>query len=276
MDPILIFAGAGVFGGIFIGAVLTFLIMRATRKGPEPSEPDREVKTASLKEGYQPMVSLWLDRKTGKLATEIHGKMIADPHKFSQRMRRGMLKLALEWQRWINIPGDLEMPASIRKPPKQQPPPIEKRPEPQAAPVQEPIKPQPAPERKETQLIVPSQETSASQTFIQPQPIPEKIKPPSILSSLVGAARSSEEDSQPAKSMVDQIDEILQEMLENSPLAKKGIRVVKDPVKGVVVWVGLDHYDGIGAVPDPEILAMLRSAVERWEKMAVRDLKRPY
>ncbi|MCJ7622875.1 MAG: hypothetical protein MUO76_05180 [Anaerolineaceae bacterium] len=269
MDPILIFAGAGLFGGIFIGAVLTFLIMRTTRKEPEPTEPDREVNPVGFREGYQPTVSLWLNRKTGKLAIDISGKMVADPHKFSQKMRRGMLKLAKEWQHWLNIPGDLEMPAPIK-----QTPPVEQPREPQTVPVREPIKPKPAHEQIETHQIIRPQETSASRTFTTPQPIPEKIKPPSILSSLVGAARSSEDDLIPAKSMVDQIDGILQEMMIDTSFAKRGIRVVEDPVKGVIVWVGLDQYEGIGAVPDPDILAMLRSAVERWEQKVARDLKR--
>jgi hypothetical protein len=275
MDPILIFAGAGVFGGIFIGAILTFFIMRATKKEPESPEPEQEEKSAGSRDGFQPTVSLWLDRKTGKVATEISGKLVTDPHKFNQRMRKGMMKLAGEWQRWLNIPGDLEIPESVQKPAEQKPPPVEKRPEPQVAPFSEPVKPQPAPEQKETVQVEPPQAASASQAFVQPQPISEKIRPPSILTRLVGAARTSEEDLVPAKSMVDQIDEILQEMLENSPLANRGIRIVEDPIKGVVVWVGLDNYEGIGAVPDQDILAMLRSAVEKWEKMADRDLKRP-
>ncbi len=269
MDPIIIFAVAGVFGGIFIGAVVTFMIVRATRKEPEPTESDREVKPVRSREGYQPTVSLWLDRKSGKLATEINGKMVADPHKFSQRMRRGMLKLANQWQGWLNIPGDLEVPA-----PKQQPPPVETRSEPRVVPVQEPLKPRPAQKQEETQQIKPPQEISAPPAYTPPQSIPEKKRPPSILSSLVGAAKSSEDDLVPAKSMVDQIDEILQEMMIDTPFAHKGIRVMEDPVKGVVVWVGLDHYEGIGAVPDPDILAMLRSAVEKWEKRTTRDLKR--
>jgi hypothetical protein len=71
---------------------------------------------------------------------------------------------------------------------------------------------------------------------------------------------------QPNKSIAAQIDEILQEKLENTPLAQRAIRLMELPGKGMVVMVGLDQYDGVSSVPDPEIRDLIRSCVAEWER----------
>jgi hypothetical protein len=68
------------------------------------------------------------------------------------------------------------------------------------------------------------------------------------------------------KSIAGQVDEILQEKLVESPLANRAIRLMELPGKGMVVMVGLDHYEGVDAVPDEEVRALIRSAVMEWER----------
>lgn len=70
----------------------------------------------------------------------------------------------------------------------------------------------------------------------------------------------------PPLSITAQIDEILQEMLKNSPLASRLIRLIELPSKGVAVMVGLDRYEGVEAVPDEDIRQMIRLAVAEWER----------
>ncbi len=74
---------------------------------------------------------------------------------------------------------------------------------------------------------------------------------------------------QPAtNSIVVQVNNILQEMLDSGSAKAKGIRLVEDPRNGVTVWVGLNHYDSIDAVEDPECLTLIRAAVAEWERRA--------
>ena len=70
----------------------------------------------------------------------------------------------------------------------------------------------------------------------------------------------------PPKSIAAQIDEILQEKLATSPLNSSAIRLLELPGKGMVVMVGLDQYEGVDLVPDPEIRDLIRSAVAEWER----------
>ena len=80
-------------------------------------------------------------------------------------------------------------------------------------------------------------------------------------------------DTNPAKplSIVEQVDDILKEIVAGTPLAARMIRLVEDPQSGVVVWVGLEHYNGVDMVPDPEIKAVLRKAGAEWERRSERS-----
>ena len=69
-----------------------------------------------------------------------------------------------------------------------------------------------------------------------------------------------------SKSIVTQIDDILQEQTTGTPLAKRGLRIIESAGHGVIVWVGPKSYDGIENVPDPEIKSAIRKAVKTWEE----------
>lgn len=69
-----------------------------------------------------------------------------------------------------------------------------------------------------------------------------------------------------SRSIAEQVDEILQEMLETSPLRARAIRLLELPQKGMVVMIGLDQYQGVDAVPDEEIRNLIHSAVVEWER----------
>lgn len=71
------------------------------------------------------------------------------------------------------------------------------------------------------------------------------------------------------KPIVVQIDDILQEMLEGSALADRGIRLTEGANMGVIVWVGNEYFQGIDHVPDPVIAQVIRTAVTEWERRSV-------
>lgn len=65
--------------------------------------------------------------------------------------------------------------------------------------------------------------------------------------------------------MVGQIDAILQTKLIGTPLATRGIRLVESAQGGAMVVVGLNRYEGVGEVPEPEVQAVIRAAIAEWE-----------
>jgi len=68
------------------------------------------------------------------------------------------------------------------------------------------------------------------------------------------------------KSVVEMVNEILQEKIAGTPLADKGIQLAESPDKGVIVRVGLNQYPGPDAIPDPEIQAVIRAAVAEYNQ----------
>lgn len=97
------------------------------------------------------------------------------------------------------------------------------------------------------------------QTSSAPQPIPPAA-------ALVNAAKPKDDrPAAPATSIVGQIDAILQERLNGTPLDARGIYLSQSPEGGVIVNVGLQKFNGIDEVTDPEIKATLRAAITEWE-----------
>jgi hypothetical protein len=79
------------------------------------------------------------------------------------------------------------------------------------------------------------------------------------------AGKKSARPKAPA-SIVTQINDILQEQLAGTPQELRGIRLAEDASQAVTVWVGVDHFDGIDAVKDPEVRGLIRNAVAEWER----------
>jgi hypothetical protein len=93
-------------------------------------------------------------------------------------------------------------------------------------------------------------------------PVPAPVQKPT-------PASASKKDEAPAAapaSMVGQINAILQARIANTKLATIGVTMIESPSGGVFVYVGLNKFEGIDAVPDEEVKAAIRAAIAEWEK----------
>jgi len=122
------------------------------------------------------------------------------------------------------------------------------------------VAPPPAP-------VVTSISPSPQPRPVAPAPTPPTPKPaPQVAAPAASKSAAKEEPSQPAPTgIVGQIDAILQARLLGTPLEGRGIYLSNSPEGGVIVNAGLNKYNGIDEVPDPEIKAALRAAITEWE-----------
>jgi hypothetical protein len=74
-----------------------------------------------------------------------------------------------------------------------------------------------------------------------------------------------EEPEATPTSIVGQINMILQAHIANTPLATPGIILLESPSGGVNVYIGVEKYEGVDAVPNEEVKAAIRAAIAEWE-----------
>ncbi len=104
-----------------------------------------------------------------------------------------------------------------------------------------------------------------------PAPIKSEPAPPPVIPPPTPPAKS---EAPSAQSIVTQINDILQEVLAESPLAERKISLMQEPSMGVIVWVDGVKYSSIDSVPDPAVKELIQTAVRKWEKK--NDLSRRY
>ena len=158
--------------------------------------------------------------------------MIEDPKQLNEAQIKALQAIAKEWCTWLGIPA--------------------------AAPVREPQVPPVPPARhslrRRRQQVPQLSQSRHPERRVSRHPRRQAVQPAVVPSK--------------PKSIVEQIDDILQAKLANSPVRNKGIRLVEDPVHGVVVWIGIEHFNGVDQVSDPEVKALLREAAAEWEQTA--------
>lgn len=81
------------------------------------------------------------------------------------------------------------------------------------------------------------------------------------------AAKNKQIEPDPAPtSIVAQINLILQAHIAGTPLASRGVVLLEAPTGGVSVYIGMDKFEGVDAVPDDEAKSAIRAAIAEWEK----------
>jgi hypothetical protein len=67
------------------------------------------------------------------------------------------------------------------------------------------------------------------------------------------------------KSVMEEIDEILQALIHGTPLAGRGLKAA-DSVHGAVFSLDGVNYDAVDDLPDPEARSALRTAIQQWDQ----------
>lgn len=123
----------------------------------------------------------------------------------------------------------------------------------------------------QTQKLPPVPPAAPALPPIEWQPeTPVEFEKPSMNPAdvIIRAAQAGQPRLDQPKSLVEQIDAVLQEILEGSPLPAGEIHLAETASLGLEVRVGKQRYDGIEAVPDAQVRQVIRSAIAEWQRRA--------
>ena len=221
---------------VVLGFIASLLLDTLREDSDAPQEGVDQTPPGGRKGRYTVITRLWRERGAGKLIVEMDGRSFLTPDALDPVQRERLETSARELRAWLGM----GLEGAAVPPPAQTYavlPPLT------AAAVQQPGSTTPA---------------AARPYPVQPTPVvPAKAAP-----AVPGA---KEEAAPAAKSIVMQIEDVLQDMIAGTPLAARGIHLSEDPMRGVIVQVGVQFFEGIEAVTDPEAKAAIRKAVEAWE-----------
>jgi hypothetical protein len=222
---------AGVMAGLFLA-------------GSRSAEPAKNIKS---NKNLIEVLRVWRHKSSGKLAIEIEGKLYEASKELSVNRHTRLVELVDELGFWSGGREIDQRMAQVGN---------------EAAAVNQPSQTEPQ--------TTPPQGSPSSALQSTTEIAPPKKQKISVNSGEKPSrpAASEPTNTAPIKSIAAQIDDILQEKLESSPLKDRAIRIMELEGKGVVVMIGLDQYEGVSEVPDPEVRALLRECVMEWERTA--------
>ena len=252
---ILIIAIVSVAIGYFAGLVLSNSRKKDIESNPESVVEVKADNGPRFEADHLSMI-LWSKTPNGPLFADINGKHFNSPTELQVVERNRVTKALNNFQMWMerpiartgntgalpNLEDMLPPEPVVQAPPQALPAEVDKTD--QAMPPVQPININPAntleAEAVTTQPVVPV-----------PASISLKSKPkPAVIQN---------------KSIVEQINDIIQEKIPGTPLEETGIKLQETP-KGVLVWVGNQSYLGLDSLPEGDAKKIIRVAVAEWEK----------
>lgn len=224
--------------GIILGVIFGQLFGRSRKA--QAAEGNNGAVKARMR--FQEILRLARDPDTGRVITEFQGRAIRDPHTISQSDRDYLVRLARDWATWLGI-SEPQLATKVEAGP--------------AAPINQsaPANPAaPAGLAADPASVAAAVAVAGAQANVPVLPL-APVKP--VVTPLPAPPTP--------RSIVQQVDDILQEKLAAHPMPVPTIRLVDDLHAGVIVWVNGDKYEGIESVSDPEVRTIIRSAVVEWE-----------
>lgn len=223
--------------GLLAGVLATLLLVNRGRK---PVEPQREYPQGLDASQHRSVARLWRELKTGNLLVETDQQIAGSAAELSEKERQELLAAGKEWLRWLSGPAaPVVEPAPAAAPPMREAAPVEASP-----------------------AVIGTGPLNPQRVVTGTGPL-RAVRTPDLD---LAAGEKKNTPLTPSRSIVQQVDEILQERIRNSPLNERGIRLSQDLRDGVVIWVGLERYVGLDSVPYPEVTAAVRGAVKEWEE----------
>ena len=225
--------------GYFIGIFDSRLTQAAQKKLEEHSKPkEEETPKSENVAGEHTVLKVTVDPAI-KWHLELDGSRLEDPSVMNAEQRQRLVNVVVQMRPWIDgKPAPVAVPIPV------------------PAPISQPVVEPPAQKPLTAAL--------AAQIPVPPPP-PPKIDALHGLRTLLKNEIKTP-DQIKSVSIVAMIDDVLQAKIPSTPFFGKGIRLEEGSFGEVIVYVDKNRYPSVEAVPDPEIQALIKSAIAEWEK----------
>ncbi len=268
--------------GFFVGRYVSLVVYK--RKFAEKEELLRSTLTAPVVEQSAPppladpakfteLLRLYREKQSGAIHVETSGHLLATSAPLNPAQKKRFIDLLKELAVWIGIPATDVIPAPVPAATVPQVTTAAAEPS-RMASAATPVKTDPLP--------VPVPQPPVPATAVTPTPVPplpvstigvQPPVPPAPYAAAVAAPKTAVETAKkPAVSMVEQIDEILQDIIQRSDNPSRRIKLVEERNQGVIVWVDQEHFNGIDAVTNDSARELIRAAAKEWERRAESHL----
>ncbi len=223
-----------------IGLVLGFLVQ--SFRSDESSSAQEGGSAAGLPKGFVEVLGVWRHQKTGRMTARLEGQPLSSSRTLNRQQQARLRQVLTEFNRLVGESLSAPEPAPSS-------------PRPAAGPAA--ASPPPAPV---------SAEDSVPGTFAATLPEQPGVRTLLTGPPILGGGTRSEAPAEAPQSIVEQINEIVQTKLADSPLAEKRIRLEETPSGGMLVCVGTERFETIDEVADPSVRALLKQSVAEWNQ----------
>ncbi len=219
---------------------------------------------------YTELVRLWREKDGPGLFVETSGHLLGSSAPLNKNQKSRFIDLIKELAIWLGIDSSELFPV---KPISNVAPQVSETVKPteneMAIPLaqlkaSEPVKTNPIPVEIHTPPPPASTMPVVSVQSQVPPVVPMGISPPAPVPP--PAIATTDKPKKQPTSMVEQIDEILQDIISRSETPTRHIKLMEEKNEGVIVWVGQEHFVGIDTVTDKSAVDMIRAAAKEWER----------
>lgn len=269
MEPGLALGIAAIVG--IIGIVLGYAVGSANRGNKDTTTPELKHEhpiPRGVPHDSVEVLSVWRVERTGKLLALLEGKPLSPSHlepAHKEKIHHLLGGLHAIIGEPIPTPAPVIAPAPTSVEPRPVASPTMHHP-PEAELAQDilpPAETQPEPHPEEHPV-----EGQASKVYFA-DTLPEPVTLRTALASnpfKINVPKTTKPATIP-KSIVEQIDEILQAKIAGSPYADKGVKL-EEKSDGMLVYIGDFRYEGIDAVPDATVRALIKESAREWNERA--------
>ncbi len=235
--------------GLFIGLLVSGLFSNRDSKTRKSSRLSAEME----KEGFLEVARLWYSPTSKRIMPELDGEFILDHASLTPEHQKKIFRLSDLLAEWVR-----KIPSQVAQPVGQSQEPAAPSPFTAASLMDDSDQSSPFIETPQEESLTPTNIAFSAQRIT-----PEEED---ILDRF--AADDAEEEHLVIKprTIAGQISLILEEMVRTTSLRDKGIKLIEREDHSVDVWIGMEKFDGVEAIPYPEAQQLIKAAAARWER----------